>query len=248
MDQGAVQEITKLAQLDARGRTVELEDGETYATQNLHHIPKYDPMQTAIVVSTLTSFVDFIDLNIDAVDFADYFVEITDQENIRLLSNIKRKDKQRIVPVVASLGDFPKFPFDQFMDIETFVIRLGSLFCHTGNLARLIEYTGKVSVDDGVTLEDDGITQKATLKSGLSGAIKEGRAAPRIVELIPFRTFREIEQPAGSFLFRMKKGNGGVSCALFEADGGAWKIEAVQTIKKWLAEKLPANAELTVIA
>ena len=54
---------------------------------------------------------------------------------------------------------------------------------------------------------------------------------PNPVKLQPFRTFHEISQPEIAFVFRMKNSQSGVSCALFEADGGAWKFNAVHTDK-----------------
>lgn len=58
--------------------------------------------------------------------------------------------------------------------------------------------------------------------------------------LRPYRTFREVEQPASEFVFRLRSLNGEVPwCALFEADGGKWKLDAVLKIKAWLeAEEL----------
>ena len=68
--------------------------------------------------------------------------------------------------------------------------------------------------------------------SGVYNAI-----VPNPVILRPYRTFPEVEQPASSFIFRMKE-NDGVCCALFEADGGAWKNEAMRNIKEYLKENL----------
>lgn len=49
----------------------------------------------------------------------------------------------------------------------------------------------------------------------------------------------KIEQPASQFIFRMREGgNGNITSALIEADGGAWKIKARESIKKYLEEKL----------
>lgn len=39
--------------------------------------------------------------------------------------------------------------------------------------------------------------------------------------------------------------NNGAACALFEADGGAWRLTALKSIKKYLADNI---ADLTVIA
>ena len=58
---------------------------------------------------------------------------------------------------------------------------------------------------------------------------------PNPVTLMPRRTFFEIEQPASPFIFRMQSGP---TCALFEADGGAWQQEAMQRIAIYLRQKL----------
>jgi hypothetical protein len=59
----------------------------------------------------------------------------------------------------------------------------------------------------------------------------------------------EVEQPVSSFIFRMKedKYSKGIQCALFEADGGAWKLEAMQAIKAYLDSELEAVDGFTVI-
>ncbi len=78
-------------------------------------------------------------------------------------------------------------------------------------------------------------------------AIKDNESAKSIVSLRPFRTFREIEQPESEFLFRMQSSGNGVPpmCALFEADGGAWRMEAIARIKTFLKEK---TSSVSIIA
>ncbi len=123
-----------------------------------------------------------------------------------------------------------------------FVINLRSLFVESDDLSRLIAYTGKVSIADGITVKDDGISQTAKVERGISGTLKEEEDAPVTISLKPYRTFREIEQPASVFLFRMRQGKGGgIECALFEADGGAWRVEAVSDLQDYMTEKLPED-------
>ena len=93
---------------------------------------------------------------------------------------------------------------------------------------------------------DDGVTQKATIKTGL--ASKGAAIVPNPVTLKPYRTFLEVDQPASDFIFRMKEYSGSIGCALFEADGGAWKIEAMQNIKTYLQKELEGLDQFTVIA
>lgn len=42
--------------------------------------------------------------------------------------------------------------------------------------------------------------------------------------------------------------NEGVQCALFEADGGAWRLNAMANIKEYLEHELSDLEQFTVIA
>ena len=62
-------------------------------------------------------------------------------------------------------------------------------------------------------------------------------------------TILEVEQPASDFVFRMKADKyDGILCAIFEADGGAWKVEATQRIKDYLMRELEEYPQFTVIS
>ena len=92
-------------------------------------------------------------------------------------------------------------------------------------------------VDESVkTYGDDGVSQQATVKSGVTSVASV--KVPNPVTLKPFRTFAEAEQPESKFVFRMRKNDDGVKAALIEADGGAWKVQAIQNIANYLDEHL----------
>ena len=55
------------------------------------------------------------------------------------------------------------------------------------------------------------------------------------VQLRPFRTFLEVEQPESEFLLRVDADKG---IGLFEADGGVWKLEAKRNIADYFASHL----------
>lgn len=50
--------------------------------------------------------------------------------------------------------------------------------------------------------------------------------------------FLEVEQPESQFIFRAKDADEDVAFALFEADGGAWEITAMRSIKEYLENAL----------
>ena len=91
-------------------------------------------------------------------------------------------------------------------------------------------------VAEGVTL-DDGVTQAVTVKKGIAAV--ENVTLPNPVTLRPYRTFTEVEQPASQFVFRAAEGP---EFMLVEADGGAWKHEAMQNIKKFMEFEVPGLA------
>ncbi|EJQ43640.1 hypothetical protein IEQ_04968 [Bacillus cereus BAG6X1-2] len=64
-------------------------------------------------------------------------------------------------------------------------------------------------------IEDNGVTQAEIVNTGT--ATKGQVKVPNPVEIMPYRTFLEVEQPESRFIFRMREGT---CCGLFEADGG----------------------------
>ena len=69
-------------------------------------------------------------------------------------------------------------------------------------------------------------------------------AVPNPVTLAPFRTFRDVAQPASLFVLRVQGGGETPNVALFEADGGAWRLAAIENIKKWLEENITGEVEV----
>ncbi len=69
----------------------------------------------------------------------------------------------------------------------------------------------------------------------------------RTVQLAPLCTFSDAEQPMRRFVFRLKGGEDGVSAALFEADGNAWKNTAIQNIKTYFEREIPQELRDDVI-
>ena len=115
------------------------------------------------------------------------------------------------------------------IDQELFIISVKSQFQATNDRETILHHTSSINTESAIKTDDDGVSQQIQVKKGLSGALVEKADLKSIVKLKPFRTFREIEQPEGEFLFRMRN-DGGVECALFEADGGSWKNTARKSI------------------
>ena len=73
--------------------------------------------------------------------------------------------------------------------------------------------------------------EPATMTVGV--AAKADAIVPNPVQLRPYRTFQEVEQPVSQFVFRIGD-RGTPEFKLVEAEGGIWKTEAVRKIKDYL--------------
>lgn len=131
-----------------------------------------------------------------------------------------------------SNADVPGFR-EGFRDRETMLIQLRSLFLQTQDVAYLLELLSKMSDEEKVTSQDNGVTQVVEARKGV--ALKEQVEVRPRVKLTPFRTFLEVDQPESEFLLRV--GDGG-QVGLFEADGGVWKLVAKRSIAAYLEGRL----------
>lgn len=234
---------------EANIHDIELPDGttQTYSDRPLVRLEKHiDRAGEAIHMSTLTSLVDYIKGDIDKFP-GKMIIQVVSPEKVKLFSQLNDlREREELVVVEARV---PEFSFNKFMPQENFIINLQSKFIDDPESDRelILKFAG--TVENGTIAEygDDGVTQKATVKTGI--ASKGEAIVPNPVKLRPYRTFLEVEQPKSEFIFRMEQDKyDGIACAIFEADGGAWKIAATKAIKDYLQFELADFKQFTVIS
>lgn len=248
MSNEALTQLREMA-VEAASTTVEI-DGVVYATSKLHDVRKPEPEPKALELNTLTGLVRYAGTNVgemgDCLDPKELVVQVVGPDKVRLFSNLYGDFEQRDIYAVASCANrltAAQFAFGNWQDCESATIALQALFEDKGDRAAVLRLIGTVT-DEQVTVQaDDGITQKVTARASIAGL--ENVKVPNPVLLAPFRTFAEVDQPLSPFVLRMRK-QGGVQVALFEADGGAWRLEAIERIRAYLFERLPDG--LTVLA
>ena len=232
----ALQYVVKLA-----APNVQEIKGEMWADRDLHRIT-YTPYADSIKMSTLTSLVDYIQSDIDPMSDR-MIIHIVSPTEVRLFSELDaERRREELVIVKAQL---PEFRFGSFMDNETFCISAQALFHNTPDKAKILTFAGTVEEGTITSYSDDGVSQKATVQSGITS--RETRIVPNPVALAPYRTFHEVDQPLSSFIFRMRSDRGVVECALIEADGGAWKNEAMESIRAYLTDALRGTEDHFII-
>jgi len=241
MDGAAIENIRMLTE---RGLTFEL-GKMTYSPVSLKPV-YHDPRPDALTVSTLSGLRDYIKENVDGLSLDECLVIVNSFDLVSLVSRVTGESNKRHTIVQVELERVERFPFDKWMSPEEFNIRIRAQFIQTPNRDVITDFVSKIDIESGASLEDDGVSQSAMIKKKLHGHLGERKEAPVVLSLKPYRTFPEIDQPESEFLFRMREGNGMLQIALFEADGGAWRNQARESIYKWLTEQL--EEEVPVIA
>ncbi|KEQ25553.1 hypothetical protein [Paenibacillus tyrfis] len=228
----AIDKILSLAKHTAPIQTVEI-DGQTYTNAELTKIRK--PLIDHIEVHNLSGIVEYLlsdfDLQLPVI------LHVISPTEVRVLTSLNGDfNRSTLITATALL---PRIRFNDYHDLESFNILLQSCFVPAvsedlrNDREAVLRLVGNVKDEQVMSFGDDGISQSVAAKTGV--ATVENVPVPNPVHLKPFRTFVEIEQPLSPFVLRLKKGP---EAALFEADGGAWKVMAISGIKAYLYDKL----------
>ena len=203
------------------------------------------PSPQTLKVNTLTGFVDAIMKKVDAaggaVDLTKAFVHVKAPDEVLLRSALEGEEmlfrrQALLVATTEMVGPHP-IMWANFMDHQMFLIALQCGFAPTEDLRKVLEVLSSIRDSDVTEYSDDGLKQQVNIARGLH--LKDNALIPNPVVLAPYRTFREVDQPKSTFVLRLQKVDGQrPRCALFEAEGGAWKLEAITKIADFLAGKL----------
>lgn len=218
------------------GNVETLNIGETvYSTQKLNLVPDLTP--AALQVRSLSGLVEYLVSSFDGDELSENkMVHVVSPTEVIAFSTFNR-DYQRNEYIKAK-AMLPEFSFDRWYSAEDFNIKLQSAFVRNGDRDIMLKVVGNIKEEAVQSVSDDGVSQAVVAKTGVA---QVGNVlVPNPVVLAPFRTFVEVDQPESEFIFRMKSGP---NCALFEADGGAWKLHAMRNIKEYLQAALETEIE-----
>lgn len=203
-------------------------DGRTLVTRTLHALKAAEP--EPLKTHTLASVLDYMNT------FGQKTVaHVEDYANVHLVGELYGAEKQRDRFLTATAYPVAQ-RFGEYMPLESFITYLQSCFVQDETTAKILRVVGNIVQGSDAEYVDDGVTQRVTARAGI--ARRENVNVPNPVTLRPYRTFPDIEQPESLFVLRIMEGKDGEKpkCALFEADGGAWKNKAVASIKKYLSD------------
>jgi len=203
------------------------------------------PAPAAVECSTLQGLVDLFQDDLDSVKPDEVLVHITSPTTVELISKKSDEFGRRRTWAWAKYPECKGFNFGAWLDPESFIISAQQHFQRVkvqqddGSFAKDLEYVlkvaSKISAEHAADNEDDGFAQRVTVRQGV--ALKTETVLQPMVNLAPYRTFAEIDQVLSTFVLRARIDGGAAKLALFEGDGGRWKLAAVAAIKAWLQPK-----------
>lgn len=241
----AIEFITGLAVKAEKPEVLEIK-GKTYCTKNLTRYDK-PPKAEAIMAHTLTSLVDYIKESRHELRER-MIIQVISPTKVQLYSTLlDERDRELLFEVNALL---PHYEYGREYEQEAFLVAMQACFTPSEEREAVAFLAGNIVNTHEATYSDDGISQQAVVKTGITK--KENAIVPNPVTLIPYRTFLEVAQPASEFVYRIGEGRGGAPVfKLVAADGGVWQAQAMDNVKRYLVEQLadiPDREQITIIA
>lgn len=240
----ALQFITGLKEESMDPKIVEI-NGYTYCNKDLKRYHRF-PLAEELKVNTLTAIVDYIKGKPEELRDT-MILHVKSPTEVCLYSGlVDERSRENLMSARAIVN---QFEFDRWYDQERFLIELQANFIGSEDLCKIKMVSGNIKADTTANYDDDGVSQRTTIKSGIAN--NTDVIVPNPVELRPFRTFNEVTQPSSNYVFRIKDTDRGPQFKLVEADGGIWKMEAMRNIKEYFEFELADVLEthhITIIA
>lgn len=230
--------------VDAIKKSVETKviaiDGTDFLTRLAYDPPPPRTVET-LNIATLTGLVEFYKTQMN--DEPGIIIQVEGPNAVAVKGPISDdRAKQRDVFARATAQNpFAKgFRLGCYMALSDFNIALRTLFDDGGDRDAIVALLGNVMGTQVAEGEDDGFSQKVTVRRGVVKVGEEQVKNP--VTLYPYRTFREISQPYSEFILRLQgdpDNEEPPTAALYDADGNAWERAAIERTVAFLKEQLP---------
>lgn len=201
-----------------------------YTTQKVYMVEDPIDKPSTYKVNTLSGLVSLVKTEIKSIKELPLIVNVCNHREVNVWTTYdNRFERSWLYSATADLPSLER----GFVDHETFMVELRSKFIRNDDVNYLLQLLASVVDENSVKSTDNGLSQQVQVKQGIT-TIGNAEVKP-IVSLAPYRTFLEVQQPESEFLVRLKEGG---YIALFEADGGAWKLNAKKNIAGYLREAL----------
>lgn len=204
-------------------------DGDAYSDKPLVRIPKHYDKPDTFQLSGLEGITKMVMTEKNALVLP-LFIRITTPTQVDVFTTYcGDMSRDRVYRATAEVPGFT----DGYTNHNEAIIRLRSRFAPNDGQKYLLELLSTMNMEQSAQSNDNGVTQTVTARQGIS--LSKTVTVKPIVKLAPYRTFHEVNQPESEFLLRIGKDG---EVGLFEADGGAWKLEAKKNIQAYFEDAL----------
>lgn len=211
--------------------------GENYTTnREMMRVPPHVDRPKSIDFSSLDAVVKVVQTECGRSEITKpLFVHVSRHNHVEVFTTYRTDNLQRDLLYCAT-ADLPN-GFNNWNTHDDMIIALRSQFVPNEDTEYILDLLKRVSKDDGVSSEDNGVSQKVTATTGV--ALKGIVNVKSRVKLAPFRTFLEVEQPESEFILRLKDVEGEPPMVgVIDADGGAWRLDAKKNIAGYFRNQL----------
>lgn len=239
MDRSAIEKIAELAQCELEESIVH---GIPYDRKTWK--PIEEPMHETLLVKTLQAFADYVLHEVPPPET--WVVHVVDPTKVRLVSDTEGPTRKRSVLLTASAIIPAQDKFGSYMSQDEFSIWLQTTFVPTAELEQLLKLAGNVKAQAIAVSTDDGVSQEATVQRGIATVEREG-IRPKW-ELSAWRSFNEVPQSNGWYLFRLAQVRGdAIAMSLHPVIDASWSLKVMKEIRLFLEERLKEKG-YTVLA
>lgn len=202
--------------------------------------PIFWPEFKTMHLNTLDGLVQYFKFNRDNLDPLKIQVVVNGPTKLDVYSTVEIPSNRRAKIASVCCSEIVKngFLFDRYQKSDSFIIGLQTEFVPNDHLKKVLQVVGNMQSENISTSVDDGVTQTVGQKVGV--VLSSKAELPNPVELQPFRTFPEVEQPSSLFCLRVDSDRSNqISVGLFETSSGMWKLKAIKSIARYLRKHLP---------
>ena len=194
--------------------------------------PLLAPYKETVELMSLESFVHFV-----AEHDAGKFIVVNDNTEVIYAGEQPEGRSARTVLAKAHIDPVGVQELRN-LNQEEFMIALRARFAPSEDRDYLLSVAAKVVASRGVEQEDNGVSQKVTIRQ--SAAFMADAVIKPVVVLRPFRTFYELDQPNVEMMLRIKqdKEGGDFRFSLLDCDGGRWAHDCMAAIAEYLRGKI----------
>ena len=219
-----------LFQIDGKDFLADKDGGYTEVKPDLEMVEN-------IHLSSLDAIVAFV--KTEAVKrYNVVYITIPDHKTVKCFThplNDFRMNREYLY--TADATDVPGWSEKVSLTFEEALIALRTRFQPTADTDYALKLLSDITTGSKVTFNDNGVATSVVTKKGID--LQSNTAIRPIIKLRPYRTFQEVAQPESQFLIRINERN----ITFVEADGGMWKLDARNTVKKYLEQALESEIQ-----